>query len=99
VVGRKGVIVDCLFARLPAEIIERFLSSVCARLVKQGALCIDTLASHRTMIELLGRLDFGPRKRSPKFFAYRNSASESKRDLANGQEWHLTFGDSDFYLT
>lgn len=98
-VARKGILVDYLFAGVSPALQATFLSFVLGRLARKGALCVDVIATHHTMLDVLTRLGFVSKGHHPHFMVYTNTMAEGKIDLWQARTWHLTFGDSDFYLT
>lgn len=95
----KGVLVDVLFGRIAPEVISRFISAVIGHLVRKGAICIETAVSHAKLVGILRNLGFQATKHKTYFVVYKNAMSRDKLDLWDGRNWHLTYGDSDFYFT
>jgi len=91
--ARRGILVDLLFADVPEESQRRFLAGVQGQLARRGALCMDALASGSASLALLRRLGYGPRGRAA-FLRYPRDHDE----FEGATDWHLTYGDADFYL-
>ena len=98
-VARKGILVDYLCAAISPAMQATFLSFVLGRLARQGALCVDVIATHHKMFDLFTSLGFVSKGHNPHFMVYTNTMTEGKIDLWQARTWYLTFGDSDFYLT
>lgn len=98
-VARSGVLVDFLFAQDAGELVEPFLAQVLASLTRRGALFVDALFSHTGMQSLFTRLGFAPQERTPPFMVYENLMTRDDKSFWDGRQWHLTFGDADYFLT
>jgi hypothetical protein len=95
---RRAVLVDFLFGGIPAEARRAFLLAVLAGAARTGALCVDALASRPADRELLRSVGFRGKGDFLPFLLYGNAFAEGHPELRRGEDWHLTFGDVDFYL-
>lgn len=98
-IAPKGNLIDFLFAPIEPEVVSKFISVVLGYLARRGAICVDTVVTHSSLTEIFKNLGFYPTKKNPHFVVYNNDMSQNKPDLWDGRNWHLTFGDSDFYFT
>jgi GNAT superfamily N-acetyltransferase len=95
---RRATLVDFLFGPLPEEDRRTFLRGVLAGVARTGALCVDALANRPADVALLRSLGFRGKGFFLPFLLYGNAFAEKHPELRRGADWHLTFGDVDFYL-
>lgn len=95
---RRAVLVDFLFAPIAAEERRRFLSCVATTVARRGAACIDAIASRPADVAMLEQAGFRDKGVRTPFLLYANAMAERHAELRRGEEWHMTFGDIDFYL-
>ena len=98
-VARSGVLVDFLFAPDAGELVEPFLAQVLASLARRGVLFVDAMVSHLGLQALFTCLGFTAQERTPPFMVYENHMTRDDQSFWDGRQWHLTFGDADYFLT
>ena len=95
---KKGIFIDYLFGNLSESVIKDFVLYVAYKLLRKRCICIDTVATQMYWPTVFKITGFEKKQETPDFMAYPNQITEGKDDLWNGKYWHLTLGDSDFYL-
>lgn len=95
---KKGILVDYLFAPRSYRVINDFILYVLGALARSGTVFVDTIATRKYFPENFKELGFYPKSEAPDFMIYPNQLTEGKTELWDGKNWHLTFGDSDYYL-
>jgi acyl carrier protein len=95
---KKAVLVDCLHRPLALETKRHFLASVLEHVARQGAVRVDTLACASSLRSALCELGFSEKGESSPFLIAFNETAAAVDGLTRTEDWHLTFGDTDFYL-